>query len=498
MEAIPAHEAKRIIEVWTSGLYDKQTMLADPAGVFARHGVTPHPTLLSALSEGAVLESIPGMEEYQRHMDEKTAWRDLIREESAPADPRMRQWRERQMKRCSLELGEQQDKQITYVPAAFELARGCSVNCWFCALDAPPLTALFRRTPENTELWRGVQEALRDAVGGAARWGSAYWATEPMDNPDYEAFCRDFHEIHGMFPQTTTAVPIRNPERTLAVVNASRSAGCLINRFSVHSAEIFKRVHELFSASDLSHTELILENSEASSPMARAGRLFDVATKQPELAKLEDERLVNAIVQRSPELAHLRDRAFVNTSHLNEEYPDESDRPWFRLNLAGTTACVAGFLVNMVDRTIKLISPCAADAEWPLGYIVHAAGQFDSVSDFKNEIERIMREAMPGDVLPETEVALSNRVNFKTMDDGFALSTVYARVSYSKPEAGAYLAHLGKTLRHGRQRAGEIAIECFYLFGQSEATTLAYLNDMQKRGLLAETFGRATTVVKGA
>jgi hypothetical protein len=41
-------------------------------------------------------------------------------------------------------------------------------------------------------------------------------------------------------------------------------------------------------------------------------------------------------------------------------------------------------------------------------------------------------------------------------------------------------------LRRGGLKAGQIAIECFYMFGQNEAITLAFLNDMFQRGLLAE------------
>jgi len=35
----------------------------------------------------------------------------------------------------------------------------------------------------------------------AAGRGFCYWGTDPMDNPDYEKFCLDFHEVLGIFPK---------------------------------------------------------------------------------------------------------------------------------------------------------------------------------------------------------------------------------------------------------------------------------------------------------
>ena len=34
----------------------------------------------------------------------------------------------------------------------------------------------------------------------------------------------------------------------------------------------------------------------------------------------------------------------------------------------GTIECTCGYLVNMVDRTIRLITPCTVSERWPLGY----------------------------------------------------------------------------------------------------------------------------------
>ncbi len=98
----------------------------------------------------------------------------------------------------------------------------------------------------------------------------------------------------------------------------------------------------------------------------------------------------------------------------------------------------------------------------------------------------MMREVMPEAVTPETDARLSNRVNFHSVQDGFALSTIHGRITYAYPELGPFLSHMAARLREGGLKAGQIAIECLYMFGQAESVTLAYLNDMFRRGVLAE------------
>lgn len=252
----PAHEVKRWIEICSSGLYSPEELFSNPAEIARLHNVQFHPEVIQVLLKSQTQSVV--MDDYERHIVQKLAWRDVIRRESASSNLALREWRERQIKRCLLELGENQNAAITHIPAAFELADGCSVACWFCALSAPPLSAVYRYTPENAELWRDMQVEMRDTVGPAARWSSAYWATEPFDNPNQEAFCDDFYRIHGMYPQTTTAVPLRDVKRTHALLADSSAKGCLVNRFSVHSGKQLLKIHENFSSKELLNTELLL------------------------------------------------------------------------------------------------------------------------------------------------------------------------------------------------------------------------------------------------
>lgn len=477
-----AAETKRIVEGWYSRLRGREDILADPAGWCRSIGAEPMPEVVRALGGGRPFAEEPAFDSYNEFMAEKLAWRDVVRGGSAPENPAMRKWRERQMRRCMIEIGKDQNEVIIHAPAAFELSRGCSVNCWFCALDAGPLTGVWRHTPENAALWAGVQEAMRDVVGSAARWASSYWATEPLDCPDYESFCTDFHRVHGMYPQTTTAVPLRNVPRTKALLLDSRDKGCFINRFSVHTGGQVSGIFDKFTPMELMYTELLLENDESDMTLVRAGRGFELEKSAPARAVMEDSRVLAGMVAKNPELDGVFVSAKVNTSPLEEGHIAGEGQ--LQINLPATTSCITGFLVNMCARSVELITPCAADAEWPKGYMVLDRREFADADGFRRAIEGIIRERMPERVENGDIVSIIPRVNSRVTENGFVLSTVFGKIMYEHPAVAAYLSHLGMLLRRGGLAAGYIAMECYYMFSQTEERSMALIQDVFDKGLL--------------
>ena len=154
------------------------------------------------------------------------AYQERMRIESSPQDARFRDWRNRQINRCRLSLTGPNAAYIPHVPYAIELSKGCSIGCWFCGVDAPRLDGHFRHTSDNRDLFLGVLERLRDLLGPTCgSWGFLYWATDPLDNPDYELFCEDFRTIFGRFPVMTTAQAHRQLPRVRNYLTAARSAG---------------------------------------------------------------------------------------------------------------------------------------------------------------------------------------------------------------------------------------------------------------------------------
>lgn len=351
-------------------------------------------------------------------------------------EPHFKAWRERQIVRATSQFKQTVQNVIIHAPVCFELNKGCSVGCWFCGISAPRLSDVFFYSPENAKLWREVLELMKDILGPAAGAGFCYWATDPLDNPDYEKFCSDFHEVLGTFPQTTTALPMKDPVRTRSLLKLSREKGCLLNRFSILSLKMLNQVHEEFSAEELAFVKLVLQNEEANKIKANAGRVRERNKKKGE----EDS-----------------------------EFPEQ-----------GTIACATGFLFNMVDRSVKLISPCNANVRWPLGYIVYDEGTFSDANDLKILVERMLGDNMPLTVRPNALMNFRRDLKYERLPDGFQLSTKFKTFKFRHEP---YLRELGEVIHKGGKTAEEIA-SMFDACGVSPAYTFYNFNLMLEKGVL--------------
>ena len=247
------------------------------------------------------------------------------------------------MARTLSQLGYAKAHGIVHPLAAFELSKGCSVGCWFCGVSAPKLGDIFTYTDANRGLWRDVCRVWREEIGPAATQSFLYWASDPLDNPDYEKFACDYHDLCGSFPQTTTAIPLRDVARTKRLLKLSAERGCLLDRFSVLTPKILRRVHEEFTAEELAFVELVMQIRKETASKAVAGRALERALKTMDESEIE----------------------------------------------TSTIACISGFLINMVEGTIKLISPRPASSEYPLGYRVYGEGTFTNGDEFREQLKRL-------------------------------------------------------------------------------------------------------------
>src|SRR6185436_857740 len=103
-----------------------------------------------------------------------------IRAEAKPTNERFAAWRARQINRCAGQLGIAKADALVHAPAAFELAQGCSVGCWFCGVAAPRLDQICRYTESNAAAWRETLTVLREILGPCSRHSFCYWATVPL------------------------------------------------------------------------------------------------------------------------------------------------------------------------------------------------------------------------------------------------------------------------------------------------------------------------------
>lgn len=362
-------------------------------------------------------------------------WCDRWRYLMPDSDPRFNAWRQRQMARADSELSKTINAQIGHSPACFELTKGCSVGCWFCGISAPRFSDIFTYTPANSQLWRDVLEVIKEICGPAAASSFCYWATDPLDNPDYEKFIEDFYGILGEYPQTTTAQPMKDPARVRALLKLSKSKGFAYDRFSILSLKILESVFAEFSPEDLINIWPVMQNKDALVIKALAGRTLEKNKKAGEA----DEQRVQS-----------------------------------------TIACVTGFLFNMVERSVKLISPCKADDRWPNGYRIYAQGTFETASDLKILLERMITQQMPLGIRENEIVRFRRDLRHENLDDGFKLLTRYLTLKFrNRP----LIKELGLAILKGDKTAAEIATE-FEKLGVPIAETYYSLNLMFNRGVL--------------
>ncbi|MCP3476552.1 radical SAM family RiPP maturation amino acid epimerase [Bradyrhizobium sp. CCGUVB1N3] len=355
-----------------------------PRFVSDRYGIEVDPMEMLPLWRGTHLKyrfkpecaSWPLAVMWDEYIREMLHHRDLLRDEGemSRVNPRFHAWRERQIRRCNEELGGSA-MSVTHPVIAFELSEGCSIGCWFCGLSAGRFKGYYEYSEEHAELWRGVVGVASEMFGSAARTGFCYWATDPMDNPQYDRFLFDYYQITGALPQTTTAAPLKDQALTRRVLELFRRYRTVTNRFSVLSTTHLNQIHAAFSPEELMGVELILQGKEALTAKAFAGR----ARERKE--KLRDANKDDAIGV--PERNHT------------------------------TIACVSGFLVNMLRGRVQLVTPVPGSSRWPLGYRVVAEHFFRTANEFHDGLQRIIDQHMFACLPPDLPIRFRRDLHYE-------------------------------------------------------------------------------------
>ncbi len=448
--------SKRLLEYWMADREFRAALPNDPAGTVARYGLRADPEAVRFLWDDAFHRDRLGradwtapeaVQQYRAWIGEKLLYRELLRREGcAPDDVRHRVWRERQIRRGWGQLGQPSVEQIIHAPFAIELSEGCSVGCWFCGVSAERKKADFLYTDDNRALWRDVLTVLRRVLGPAAANGFCYWATDPLDNPDYEKFTLDFATICGKFPQTTTAQPQKHVERVRRLLELSADHGCEINRFSILSLAIFRRIMEAFTAEELLHTELVVQNQEASLMQSNSGRARGAA--------------------------QLQRRAAMDV---------DLDPRW--REAPGTIACVSGYLLNMVRKSVRLVTPCASSDAWPNGYWILEEATFTDGDSFETLLEGMMRRHMRTALRAGDVARFRPDLALHGLSEGIELHAYGGIITYREPTCVPAVA---AALADDTRSVGEIAVDLEDRFGRPAEETMDALNDLFAEGLLDE------------
>lgn len=341
-------------------------------------------------------------------ISDKLKYRSTLRASGSTArlNPRFEAWRRRQIGRCAGELGTQSDG-IVHALVSYELSKGCSVGCWFCGISAERFGGHFPYTPDNRDLWRGVVGAMVDRFGDAVGTGFCYWATDPCDNPDYARFLADHHAATGIVPQTTTAAPLKNIALTRSILEFSERYPTTINRFSILTTPILRRVFAAFTPRELLGVELVMQQKDSIIPKSLAGRAIEKA----------------------------------GTKSLAV-----SDAP-------ATIACVTGFLVNMPERRIRLVSPTRSCAEWPDGFRVFAERGFEDARSFGLAIDAMMDDVIRNEFDAGDIVRFRPGLSVDTIANGFVARANGGQQTYRHDRFGR---QLGELLLEGRRTFSEV------------------------------------------
>ena len=248
-----------------------------------------------------------------------------------------------------------ENTQVIYFPMAVELSGGCSVQCPFCGFSAPKHSGDFLYTSENAALFLDVIRASYERFGPITGACPLYFATEPFDNPDYERFMLDIRAVTGTFPQTTTAVAEKDPERLRAWIArlgpaALRETAAL--RISIRSRAQFRKICALYSPEETADVELVANNPESVHSFSRSGRAAG--------------------------------------------YSGE------RRALDYSICCVSGIKVSMTKKTAAFIQPELPGTEHPLGYGVLEERSFRDGAEFSVILDDYLRsyvhDRLPRDV----------------------------------------------------------------------------------------------------
>jgi radical SAM family RiPP maturation amino acid epimerase len=426
---------RRFYERWVADAGFRARLSADPNAALIeaglRIGVDDVASLLGLATEG----SSPGVQRMWAEVEQKDRWvREFYGSYAVPDDPRVRQWRERQVARQRLDLGPHFADTNIHSSLTVELSKGCTGRCWFCAVGAGTFEGHWPYTEPNAALWRGMLDALRARLGPAAASGFLYWATDPLDNPDYERFCMDFYERVGVFPPTTTALALRDVPRTKALLALAESHDCWLNRFSVLSLRAMDKITSAFTEDELALVECLPLNRGAAFAFGNAGRFRDHALRSPSLLEEQRHKLASAPWWSS-------DEGYQGS----EDYPSNS------------IGCVSGFLVNAVARSIQLISPCTADDRWPLGYHVYDEAHYETLGDFERCLDRIIAVQMPLEVADEARPGLHPWLGYEESGEGCRLAGRFG-TSVSVTDTGApdALRSLVSHLRANRRTTAEL------------------------------------------
>lgn len=338
---------------------------------------------------------------WRHRVDRMSLVQKLVVSQQATLSPEYTAWRARRVAAIRNELG-WFGWSLDHPCHAVELAEGCSVGCGFCAFDAPKLQTVFDLSqPANRELVAGVATGMHRVLGWPVSHGMLYWSTEPHDNPHYVRVLELWRQLTGAMLCTATARA--GVDWVGELIGFYTTGPVQWPRISVLSRNIMRRLHRAFTPLEMRDTTLLMQQKESEELRAKVPGGRERMLKQ--LVEADDLRKVDF-----------------------ENLPEGFEPP------QGSIACISGFLVNMVHRTVKLISPCYTTMEYRYGYRVFDETTFDRPEDFEVALRRMIGRSMAPRAYPEMPVRWRDDLKVVPQPDGFTLLSPTTRRDFRKGE----------------------------------------------------------------
>ena len=447
---------KRFCECWTADDRFRAAVSADTAGEL---DIDPSPLSFLWEPSAPVDRTAPEYRAFQRINGRGRAYLDFVADDAGATEP-YRAWRARQRARSAFAQGTFMAPFNLHLPFAVELTRGCSLGCWFCGLSASSLTGVLST---DLDAWEKMLEALGAVFGANAARGFLYWATEPLDHPDYEAYADVFRGVLGRFPNTTTAAALADLDRTRRLIALSRSAEYPypVVRFSVVSRRQLHRIHAAFTAEELADVDFAMVNRESVLALAEAGHARKAAAGRPERTEYERRKF----------------------DRLKSADGSEDLEIWAHR----TICCVSGFLIEPVIGRVRLISPEPSSDRWPDGCVVFGEERFEGAGDFAGALDRLVVRHMTPD--PPERLALQRGVTVAMESPASAKASGRGhQVRFTSPRRGVgHLPALAVAFRGGA-RWEEVAQRIARRFGIAPRLARKDTLELWRRGVLVESF----------
>jgi hypothetical protein len=222
-------------------------------------------------------------------------------------------------------------------------------------------------------------------------------------------------------------------------------------RISVLTRSIMYKIHKRFTPEETMDMTLLMQQKDSEET-----RLKVPGGRDKMLAKLD-------------EYDDLR-------THDIERRPDDMIVP------QGSIACVSGFLINIIDKSIRLISPCYTTAEHRYGYRVFDEVKFTDAADFDRQMGAMIERKMVYEPYDAMIMKFRDDLVYRPKADGFQVTT---RHQVHQLVGNDVYAPLGELLNQGTFTYAEV-VDNLVERGHNAMIVTAVIKGMFDEGFLCE------------